>query len=162
MRLGKDGVVGLIGLAISLLLLPQAFGLPTLPIVPIGPGFYPSLVLTFMAITSAVLLLQDIAGRRRTGSAAAIDDGTATRPAYDLVAAAFAVVAGYIALLPLVGFRLATAVFVAVFQLMLDRPKSPRQWAMLIAIAAGTAVATYIVFERYLLVLLPRGAWTGW
>ena len=49
MRLGRDGIAGLIGLAISLLLLPMSFGLPRLPIVPIGPGFYPALVLTFMA-----------------------------------------------------------------------------------------------------------------
>ena len=53
MRLGRDGVVGLIGLSISLLLLPHAFGLPKLPIVPIGPGFYPALVLVFMASANA-------------------------------------------------------------------------------------------------------------
>ena len=34
MRLGRDGIAGLVGLAITLLLLPQAFGLPRLPIVP--------------------------------------------------------------------------------------------------------------------------------
>ena len=49
MRLGRDGIAGLIGLAVSLALLPFAFGLPKLPIVPIGPGFYPTLVLVFMA-----------------------------------------------------------------------------------------------------------------
>ena len=44
MRLGRDGIAGLVGLAVSLTLLPFAFGLPKLPIVPIGPGFYPALV----------------------------------------------------------------------------------------------------------------------
>lgn len=163
MRLGRDGVTGLIGLAVSLSLLPKAFGLPQLPIVPIGPGFYPTLVLVFMAITSAVLLLQDIVVRRRAVPTEASDEaGIAPSRAYDLVAGAFAVVATYIVLLPLVGFRLSTAIFVAAFQLLLERPATPRQWATLAAVAITTSLVTYIVFERYLLVLLPRGAWTGW
>ena len=159
MRLGRDGVVGLIGLAVSLLLLPYAFGLPKLPIVPIGPGFYPALVLVFMAITSAILLLQDIVAQRRAG--VSDEHGAAPKRAYDLVAAAFAVIAAYITLLPLLGFRIATVAFVAAFQVFLERPATPRQWAVLTVVAIGTSVVTYIVFERYLLVLLPRGAWTG-
>ena len=50
MRLGRDGIAGLIGLATSLFLLPFSFGLPKLPIVPIGPGFYPALVLGYFAV----------------------------------------------------------------------------------------------------------------
>ncbi len=30
------------------------------------------------------------------------------------------------------------------------------------AIAVGTSAVTYTVFNNYLLVLLPRGTWTGW
>jgi putative tricarboxylic transport membrane protein len=162
MRLGRDGVVGLVGLSISLLLLPQAFGLPRLPIVPIGPGFYPALVLVFMAITSATLLLQDIIAQRRAGDSIGEEGVAGPKRAYDLVAAAFAVIAAYVVLLPLLGFRIATAAFVAAFQLLLERPATPRQWTVLAAVAIGTSVVTYIVFERYLLVLLPRGAWTSW
>ena len=58
----------------------------------------------------------------------------APKRAYDLVAAAFAVFAAYVALLPLLGFRIATAAFVAVFQLLLERPATPRQWAVLAAV----------------------------
>jgi hypothetical protein len=105
------------------------------------------------------LLAQDLLARRRTGPA----DATAAPPrAYGLVATAFAVVAGYIALMPLIGFRLSTVLFVAAFQLVLDRPASALSWAKLVAIAVGTSAVTYAVFEHYLLVLLPRGAWTGW
>lgn len=162
MRLGRDGVVGLIGLSVSLLLLPQAFGLPRLSIVPIGPGFYPTLVLVFMALVCAILLVQDIVAQRRSGADVAEEATTAPKRAYDLVTAAFVIVAAYVALLPLFGFRIATVAFVAVFQLLLERPRTPRQWAVLLVIAIGTSAVTYIIFERYLLVLLPRGAWTGW
>jgi putative tricarboxylic transport membrane protein len=81
--------------------------------------------------------------------------------AYGLVAAAFAVVSAYIALLPLLGFRIATALFVAVFQIILDRPTTPRHWTVLLVVALGTSVLTHLVFEKYLLVLLPRGTWVG-
>ncbi len=161
MRLGRDGIAGLIGLAISLLLLPHAFGLPRLPIVPIGPGFYPALVLVFLGVTCALLVVQDaLAQRRMPAGATAAPAGP--KLAYGLVAGAFVVVAAYIALLPLLGFRIATVLFVVVFQVLLERPTTLRQWLVLAALAIGTSGVTYLAFERYLSVLLPRGAWTGW
>ena len=99
--LGRDGIAGLIGLAVSLLLLPPALSLPKLPIVPVGPGFYPTIVLVFMALTSALLLLQDIRAQRRPAAAAA-EAAAAVPRAYGLVAAAFAAVGVYLALLPLI------------------------------------------------------------
>lgn len=160
MRLGRDGIAGLIGLAVSLLLLPYALGLPKLPIVPVGPGFYPTIVLVFLSVTCALLVLQDVRAQR-LAAASAVQPAAMPR-AYGLVAAAFAVVAGYVALLPLIGFRLGTAVFVAAFQTVLERPRSLRGWLIMALVALGTSAVTYIVFEQYLLVLLPRGTWTGW
>jgi putative tricarboxylic transport membrane protein len=161
MRLGRDGIAGLIGLAVSLALLPFAFGLPKLPIVPVGPGFYPILVLSFMAAMSALLVVQDLLATR-----VAPEPGTQATPAqqrsYGLVVAAFAITGGYIALLPTAGFRIATVLFVGAFQMALEFPRSVRQWLVLVAIALGTAAVTYLVFEHYLFVLLPRGTWTNW
>jgi len=161
MRLGRDGIAGLIGLAVSLALLPYAFGLPQLPIVPIGPGFYPKLVLTFMAATCALLVLQDLIVQRRAAAPPEPAEPAPTR-AYGLVAAAFVAVAAYIGLLPLLGFRIATVLFVAAFQLVLERPTTLRQWLILVAVAVGTSALTHVAFEKYLSVLLPRGLWTGW
>jgi len=164
MKLGRDGIAGLIGLAISLMLLPHAFGLPRLPIVPIGPGFYPTLVLTFLAVTCALLVVQDALAQRRPAAAVAEPRTAPADPprAYGLVAWAFLTAAAYIALLPLLGYRIATVLFVAAFQLVLERPAAMRQWLVLAAVALGTSAVTYLVFELYLTVLLPRGTWTGW
>jgi putative tricarboxylic transport membrane protein len=156
MSIGRDGIAGLILLAISLFLLVKSFQLPSLPIVPVGPGFYPAIVLSLMAAASALLVLQDLLRRRAPAGA-----GEAPRRNYRLVVIAFAVVAAYVVLLPLLGFRVATVLFVGALQAALDRPRTVRQWVVLAAIALGTAVVSYFVFERYLLVLLPRGAWTG-
>lgn len=162
MRLGRDGIAGLIGLAVSLLLLPQALSLPKLPIVPVGPGFYPTLVFAFLGLTSAALLVQDVVAQRRGAAVVSADIPPAPHRAYGLVAVAFVLVAVYIVLMPLVGFRISTALFVAAFQLALDRPRTLLQWVVLAGIALATAALTYLVFETYLLVLLPRGTWTGW
>jgi putative tricarboxylic transport membrane protein len=159
-RLGRDGIAGLIGLAVSLALLPFAYGLPKLPIVPIGPGFYPTLVLVFMAAVCATLVLQDVLAQRRATSGEQVEP-TGER-AYGLVIAAFAVVGAYIVLLPEIGFRLSTVLFVAAFQLALERPRTAWQWLMLAIIAVATSAVTYLVFDQYLSVLLPRGRWTGW
>ncbi len=159
MRLGRDGIAGLIGLAVSFTLLPFAFGLPKLPIVPIGPGFYPTLVLVFMAAVCGMLVLQDVLAQRRLSAAQVVDE---PKRAYGLVLAAFTVVGIYIALLPQIGFRISTALFVAAFQLVLERPRTAWQWLMLAILAVGTAAVTYLVFDQYLSVLLPRGRWTGW
>ena len=158
MSIGRDGIAGLILLAISLVLLVQSFQLPSLPIVPVGPGFYPAIVLSFMAAASALLVLQDIIKLRTPAVAGA---GDPPRRNYRLVVIAFAIVGAYVALLPLLGFRVATVLFVGTLQAALGRPQTARQWIVLAAIALGTAAVSYVVFERYLLVLLPRGAWTG-
>jgi len=158
MSIGRDGIAGLVLLAISLVLLVQSFQLPSLPIVPVGPGFYPAIVLSFMAAASALLVVQDVIKHRAPAETGV---GDAPRRNYRLVVIAFAIVGAYVALLPLLGFRLATALFVGALQAALDRPKSARQWVVLAAIALGTAAVSYFIFERYLLVLLPRGAWTG-
>jgi putative tricarboxylic transport membrane protein len=165
MRLGRDGIAGLIGLAVSLGLLPFAFGLPKLPIVPIGPGFYPTIILIFVAACCALLLLQDVLVQRRAVlTPAPPHDAAAAAPsrAYGLVAGAFLLTGAYIAVLPLLGFRIATALYVAIFQFMLERPRTARQWLVLAAVAVGTSGLVYIAFDKYLSVLLPRGTWTGW
>ncbi len=166
MRLGRDGIAGLIGLVVSLTLLPFAYGLPKLPIVPIGPGFYPTLVLVFMAAMNAVLVIQDVVAQRR---APVTVEPAPAEPAsgqpgrnYGLVVAAFVAVAIYIALLPLLGFRIATALFVAGFQFVLERPTTARQWTVQLVIAVATAAITYLAFERNQSVILTRGTWTGW
>ncbi|UPK01973.1 tripartite tricarboxylate transporter TctB family protein [Bradyrhizobium sp. 170] len=158
MSIGRDGITGLILLAVSLVLLVKSFQLPSLPIVPVGPGFYPAIVLSFMAAASALLVLQDLMKRRPTAVAGA---GDAPPRNYRLVVIAFAIVGAYVVLLPLLGFRVATVLFVGALQAALGRPRTARQWVVLAAIALGTAVVSYFIFERYLLVLLPRGAWTG-
>jgi hypothetical protein len=154
LRLSGDAVVGLVALAVSLWLFVVAGDLPRSALVPIGPGFYPRLVLGLTALASLALVVISLLGAARAGAA------PAERPNYALVATAFVLFGLYIVVLPLVGFRLATVAFVALMQAAIDPPRSRRSFIVIGVIAVATALVTYLVFEHYLQVLLPRGAWT--
>jgi putative tricarboxylic transport membrane protein len=159
--LGRDGVAGLACLGGSLWLLALTRGLPQPALVPVGPGFYPRIVLIVTAVLSAVLIAVDLFARRRARRAAAGPASLAAAPRNArLVALTFAVFAGYVVLMPLVGFRLATVLFTLALQAALE-PEPRRHWLRIVVVAALTAWLTHLVFESYLSVLLPRGRWTG-
>jgi hypothetical protein len=152
--IGRDGVAGLVCLAGSLLLLGMTRGLPQPALVPIGPAFYPRILLVITAGLSAALVLSDLLRTTRRAAPAA---GPIS---YRLVLITFAVFTGYVVLMPLLGFRASTLLFVGTLQAILDPPRG-RRWARVGASALATTIVTYLVFERYLSVLLPRGSLTG-
>jgi hypothetical protein len=151
--LSRDGVAGLVCLAGSLLLLWTSRGLPQPALVPIGPGFYPRILLVVTAVLSAALLVSDLWRRGRRPAAPAVN--------YRLVLLAFLIFTAYVFLLPVLGYRVATALFVGVLQATLEPPRDGRGWALVGALALGAMLVTYYVFEAYLNVLLPRGRLTG-
>jgi len=155
--IGRDGLAGLAALAASLVLFWLTLGLERNPLVPIGPGFYPRLVLGMTALLGAAVLVRDLLRRRRAAPEAA---RARTPLNYRLVGLTFGAFAGYAVLLPLLGFRLATFAFVLGTSFLLEPPRRPGLWVRGLVLALVTTVATYYVFEQYLAVLLPRGIWT--
>ena len=159
--LGRDGVAGLACLAGSLWLLALARGLPQPALVPVGPGFYPRIVLIVTAVLSATLVAADLLACRRARGGAGGPAAPAGPPRNArLVAITFAVFAAYVVLMPLVGFRLSTALFMLALQVALE-PEPRRYWLRIVLVAAFTAWLAHLAFEGYLSVLLPRGRWTG-
>jgi putative tricarboxylic transport membrane protein len=155
--IGRDGIAGLACLGGSLWLLVLTRGLPRAALVPIGPAFYPRIVLGVMAALAVLLIAGDVLARRRSRPHRA---EAGPRRNYRLVALTFAVFAVYVFALPLLGFRVATTLFVLALQVVLA-PAGPRHWPRVIIVAVVTALVTHLVFEGYLSVLLPRGRWTG-
>jgi hypothetical protein len=152
----RDGVAGLAVAVASLGLFWRTLGLEKSSLVPVGPAFYPRIVLSITALLGIALLVSDLMRRQPAAPAAA-----GPRPNYRLVALSFGVFAVYVAALPLAGFRIATFAFAAVLNLVLEPPRSAAHWARALVFGAITALACYYVFEHYLQVLLPRGSWTG-
>jgi putative tricarboxylic transport membrane protein len=155
LRLGRDGWAGLAVLTASLVLFVLTLGLNGSALVPVGPGFYPRIVLGVTALLAGWLLLADLLAARRAAPA------PVPSARYGMVVLMFAVFGVYVLLLPALGFRVGTFAYVAVANALLDRPRGARGWARVALVALLTTTATYLVFEHYLTVLLPRGSWTG-
>ena len=152
--LGRDAIAGLAVAAASLFLFWLTLGLERNPLVPIGPAFYPRIVLGITAVLALMLVAFDVLGGKRKKP-------IREKPAnYLAVAVQFLVFGLYVGVLPLLGFRIATFAYVVAANLLLDPPRRAAQWLRAPVLGALTAVATYYIFEHYLQVLLPRGSWT--
>ena len=153
MKLSRDGWGGLAVLAASLFLFALTLGLKDNPLVPIGPGYYPRIVLAVTAALAFALVLTDFLSRKASAAPQKLN--------YLLVIEMFAVFGLYVGALPYLGFRISTFVYVAATNALLERPRGARGWGRVLAVALATTVVVYYVFERYLTVLMPRGRWTG-
>jgi hypothetical protein len=163
MRLTQNVVSGIVCLALSIGMLVLTRGLPQSSFVPVGPDFYPRIVLVIMALLSVLLIVADLWPRGAKGAEATAAPAPAPEKRnYRLVGVTYAVFTGYVILLPLIGYRVATFVFVAALQAVFEPPRGARGCVLLMVSGLATALVTYIVFNDYLSVLLPRGHWTGW
>jgi putative tricarboxylic transport membrane protein len=152
LKLSKDGWAGLVVLAVSLFLLALTLGLKDNPLVPIGPGYYPRIVLAVTAVLAVALVVFDVFTKKAPSEKKSLN--------YLLVVEMFAVFALYVGALPYAGFRISTFFYVAATNALLDVPRSAKSSGRVLLVALITTVVVYYVFERYLTVLLPRGRWT--
>jgi len=153
LKLSRDGWGGLAVLAASLLLFWLTLGLKDNPLVPFGPGFYPRIVLGLTILLSLGLVFADLRGKKTESKPEKLN--------YALVVLQFGAFGLYCAALPLLGFRVATVLYVTAASALLDPPRNARGWLRVAVLAVVTSLATYYIFERYLQVLMPRGRWTG-
>jgi hypothetical protein len=115
----------------------------------LGPGFWPRLALAGLGLACLVRLVQ--AGRSGGPRAGPGEPGPAL--ARGVLALAIAAVLGYVAVLPLAGFPLATAGFVVAF-MALGGARSPTGVAA--SAVAGTVLLLY-VFVKLVYLPLPKG-----
>ena len=62
--MSRDGISGLAVLAASLVLFALTLDLKDNPMVPVGPGFYPRIVLALTALLSLGLVVSDVLSRK--------------------------------------------------------------------------------------------------
>jgi hypothetical protein len=152
LKLSRDGWAGLAVLAASLFLFALTLNLKPSALVPIGPGFYPRIVLGLTAVLAAALVAFDLF-RKKTPV-------RLEKANYRAVVLHFAVFAVYVVALPWLGFRIGTFAYLAAANALLDPPKNARGWLRVVALALVATVIIYYAFEYYLSVLMPRGRWT--
>ena len=154
----RDIGIGLGLLALSGILYWQAGLAPVPPFVPYGPAFYPRVVLILLAAFALWLVVESVIRPGGVASTRPTAKAVAERPNYRLVAICFVVLGGYVAGLSVFGYFGSTFVFVLGLGWLMG-PRRGRELPKLTFIAAGTTLVTYLVFEKYLHVFLPRGLW---
>jgi putative tricarboxylic transport membrane protein len=154
LKLSRDGWGGLAVLAASLFLFALTLGLKDNPLVPIGPGYYPRIVLAVTAVFALALVVMDVLAKARPAP-------VSEKLNYLLVVEMFAVFGLYVGALPFLGFRVSTFLYIAATNALLDVPRGWKGSGRVLLVALITTVVVYYVFERYLTVLLPRGRWTN-
>jgi hypothetical protein len=157
--MGRDAITGLVVFATSLFLFLATLGLERHPLVPVGPEFYPQLVLGATGFLALLLVVSDVVAHRRAQVASAV---STVRANYRLVVIAFAIFAIYVIALPYLGFRVATFAFLLAMPLALQPARGVRRrWRVVFVVALVATIVIYLAFDSYLQVLLPRGRWTG-
>jgi putative tricarboxylic transport membrane protein len=152
--MGRDTGIGIGLLVFSGILYWQAGLVSVPPFIPIGPSFYPRVVLVLLAGLAVWLIGEDILKKRAPERKAKKPAGAI--PNYNRVILGFFVFLGYVASLDLIGYVTSTFLFVLGLSWAIG-PRNLREMPKLAAIAVGTALATYLIFEKYLHVFLPRG-----
>jgi len=152
--MSRDTGIGIGLLAICGLLYWQAGLVSVPPFVPIGPSFYPRVILILLAGLAVWLIAEDLLKRRAPARHAKKAAGSPLD--YRRVLLGFIIFFAYVACLTLIGYLTATVFFVLGLSWSIG-PRDVREIPKLIAVAIGTALATYLVFEKYLYVFLPRG-----
>ena len=152
--MGRDGYIAAGVLALCALLWRQLAAVPANPLVPIGPTFYPRILLGVTGALAAALVISDLRVRRAPAVSGAPRVPARTRQALIVFGAS----ALYAFLMPGIGFVAATILYVGGLAWTLAAPTLRRlPGAMVLGIL--TAAGAYLVFERYLNVFLPRAAW---
>jgi putative tricarboxylic transport membrane protein len=150
----RDTAIGIGLLVFSAVLYWQAGLVPVPPFIPIGPSFYPRVILVFLAGLAVWLIVEDLFKKRI--SAREGKKPVSSPPNYRRVLWGFLLFLGYVACLDLIGFVSSTFLFILGMSWAIG-PRNLGEVPKLLAVAAGTALVCYLLFEKYLYVFLPRG-----
>lgn len=117
-----------------------------------GPraGFFPFYVGLFILVASAVNLWNTL----RQGDDVLFAEWSQLRQVFSVVIPT----AIYVGTMPFIGLYVASFLFIGWFMRWLGKYR----WLTVIAVAAGMPLVTYIVFERWFLVPLPKGPIEEW
>jgi putative tricarboxylic transport membrane protein len=153
----NDAILGVIIIAVSIVLINHARSFPALPGVPYGPGFFPNIILGFMALAGTILVFRGIFQWKKTGWLSL--DGWAKKPrTYVTLAAIVGAHLFYIYFSERLGF-LVTSILLLFCLLLWTRGRKHLVSSAVIAICFSGAV--YYIFGMVLRVPLSPGLMQG-
>ena len=119
-----------------------------------GPrsGYFPFYIGLMLLVASGWILLRQLLAWK------AASPLFAQRGQLVSVLAVFVPMVGYVALIAGIGIYIASALLIGYFM----RRHGHYGWGKLVAVSIGVPVVIYLVFERWFLVLLPKGPLERW
>ncbi len=153
----KDILFGGVTLALSGAYLICATQIKTRP--KLTPGYanakiIPLLLGGLLAVLSVMCILQGV--RKMKDAAAEKQQDKAGKGDLLTVTLTFAVILGYIAILPRLGFCLSTMIYLFL-QMLVLAPKEKRNYPLFAAVSVGFTAIAFVAFRIGLQQLLPRG-----
>jgi len=120
-----------------------------------GPksGFFPFWLAFLMVMTCGAILVQTL----RTAQ----DKPFVTREQLTTVLQVLVPALGLVVLIQFIGLYVASAIYMAFYMRWVGR----HSWLTVLVMAIGIPVATFVIFERWFLVAMPKGpleAWLGY
>jgi putative tricarboxylic transport membrane protein len=116
-----------------------------------GPGFLPILLGVAIGLMSIVLLIKEWKKEKPQTESISWPD----RAGLLRVSLIFAVTLLFTVFFEITGYIVNTFVLF----LVLLRPVGRQKWIWTLSISVGTTVACYLLFDRWLMLPLPRGIW---
>lgn len=117
-----------------------------------GPGFLTFGVSLFIALSVFILFLKERGGKIVKGAAPLFRGKKVRNILYG-----FGVLFAYPLLLNQLGFFLCTLFFVGFCLKMVE----PRKWRVVLGISISTAFISYLLFDVWLTIQLPKGTWVN-
>ena len=118
-----------------------------------GPksGFFPFWLSVAMVLACALLIVQAL--RRRAGGQSFV-----TREQLRPVLAVLVPATAMVALMEVAGLYVAAALYIAFYMRWVGR----HRWLTIVVLALGIPIATFVIFERWFLVPMPKGPLEAW
>ncbi len=146
-------IVGILLLILSIWVIKGSKGLVYRVEFSPGAGFFPFWLALLLILTSGVILVQ--------ATLRASTKPFVTREQFGPVLKVLWPAAGMVFLTHFLGLYLASALYMGFYMRWVGR----HSWLAVIAVSIGIPVATFIVFEQWFLVQMPKGpleAWLGY
>jgi putative tricarboxylic transport membrane protein len=118
-----------------------------------GPGFLPLLLGVAMAVMAIALSMRVW----RSGTAKVHRPFWPEKVGLSKVSLTFVTILLFTALLEITGYM----INIFFLFLILLRPIGRQKWIWSVAIAMGATVVAYLLFDKWLMIPLPRGIWIG-
>jgi putative tricarboxylic transport membrane protein len=117
-----------------------------------GPGFFPFLLGALLFLCGAILVARSAFANNAPG-------GTffENRTGMESVAKVLVTAIGMLALTYFIGFRTASVIYLFVYLRFVGK----HRWTTTIALSLLIPITGYVVFEKVLQILLPRGIYSG-